>query len=388
MKIGFFTATYYPTPDGVSHYLRDVKAELQKRGHEVHVFSFNGDRKEKNVHVLRSVPFPAYSQYSMPVNPLPFGLYRKAIRLNLDIVHIHDPFMGSLGYRVSRYTGAPIVATYHTDFVKMQESVNMPFRDRLFKTTWKYSLFLYRRCDEVFAPSRKSMEQLRNDGVLHTRELPLFVDTHKFAPETRDSGTFWIQYMGRITRDKGVFRILDVAAAVDRKSGIRFLISGTGPEEKNLEKAIAERGLQDLVTMTGYVDEPRKIELLHNAGLFMYPSETDTFGISVVEAMSSGVPSIVPRGFPLAHYDDMEVSGLIEMDFSRPDEIARAVERYSADRQILRAVGEAARKFVLDNFSMEKHCDILLSTYADLLSGRSMKSASGNRKTTGRLPAR
>ena len=139
----------------------------------------------------------------------------------------------------------------------------------------------------------------------------------------------------------------------------------------------AERGLQDLVTTTGYVDEPRKIELLHNAGLFMYPSETDTFGISVVEAMSSGVPSIVPRGFPLAHYDDMEVSGLIEMDFSRPDEIAGAVERYSADRQILRAVGEAARKFVLDNFSMEKHCDILLSTYADLLSGGSMKSASG-----------
>ena len=120
----------------------------------------------------------------------------------------------------------------------------------------------------------------------------------------------------------------------------------------------------------------------------MYPSETDTFGISVVEAMSSGVPSIVPLGFPLAHYDDMEVSGLIEMDFSRPDEIAGAVERYSADRQILRAVGEAARKFVLDNFSKEKHCDILLSTYADLLSGRPMKSASGNRKTTGRLPAR
>ena len=194
--------------------------------------------------------------------------------------------------------------------------------------------------------------------------------------------------MGRITRDKGVFRILDVAAAIDRKSGIRFLISGTGPEEKNLEKAIAERGLQDMVTMTGYVDEPRKIDLLHNAGLFMYPSETDTFGISVVEAMSSGVPSIVPRGFPLAHYDDMEVSGLIEMDFSRPDEIARTVERYSAGRQILRAVGEAARKFVLDNFSKEKHCDILLSTYADLLSGRSIKSASGNRKSTGRLPAR
>ncbi|MEM0157150.1 MAG: glycosyltransferase [Thermoplasmataceae archaeon] len=388
MRIGFFTATYYPTPDGVSHYLRDVKAELQKRGHEVHVFSFNGDRKEKNVHVLHSVPFPAYSQYSVPVNPLPFGLYRKAIRLNLDIIHIHDPFMGSLGYRISRYTGAPVVATYHTDFVKMQESIKIPFRDRLFRTTWKYSLFLYRRCDEVFAPSRKSMEQLRNDGVLHTRELPLFVDTGRFAPDTGDTGTFFVQYIGRLTRDKGVFRILDVAAAIDRKSGIRFLISGTGPEEKNLEKAIQERGLQDIITLTGYVDEPRKIELLRRAGLFMYPSETDTFGISVVEAMSSGVPSIVPRGFPLAHYDDMEVSGLIEMDFSKPDEIAQAVEKYSTEGQNLRAMGEAARKFVLDNFSMERHCDILLSTYTDLLSERSVNAVSGDRKSTGRLFAR
>ncbi len=388
MRIGFFTATYYPTPDGVSHYLRDVKSELQKRGHEVHVFSFNGDRKEKNVHVLHSVPFPAYSQYSMPVNPLPFGLYRKAIRLNLDIVHIHDPFMGSLGYRVSRHTGAPIVATYHTDFVKMQESVKMPFRDSLFRTTWKYSLFLYRRCDEVFAPSRKSMEQLRNDGVLHTRELPLFVDTRRFAPDTGDSGIFTVQYIGRITRDKGVFRILDVAAAVGRNPGIRFLISGTGPEEKNLERVIQEKGLRDMITLTGYVDEQRKIELLRKASLFMYPSETDTFGISVVEAMSSGVPSIVPRGFPLAHYDDMDVSGLIEMDFSRPHEIAQAIERYSNDRRDLRSLGESARKFVTDNFSMERHCDILLSTYSDLLSGRSVNSASGNRKSTGRLPAR
>ncbi len=377
MRIGFFTATYYPTPDGVSHYLRDVKGELERRGHEVHIFSFNGDRSERNVHVLRSVPFPAYPQYSMPVNPVPFGLYRKAVKLRLDIIHIHDPFMGSLGYRVSRVTGSPVVATYHTDFVNMRESIRLPFRDTLLSATWRYSLFLYRKCDEVFAPSLKSMRQLVNDGVLHARELPLFVDTDKFQPVKRKGGTFRVQYIGRITKDKGVYRILDIAECLANDPDIRFIISGAGPETWGLKMEIEKRHLGGNVEVTGYVDEPSKIRLLGEADLFVYPSETDTFGISVLEALSSGVPAIVPEGFPLAHYDNMPASGLLEMDFSRPESIAGRIRDMRSGAENMDEIGSAARQFVLENFSKKAHCDILEETYRMLAKSRSIINTQG-----------
>ena len=98
MKIAYFTATYYPTPDGVSYYLRDVKSELEQLGHEVHVFSLNGDKSEKNVHIPLTFPLPMYKQYSIPFNMIPARLYNYVLKSEFDIIHIHDPFFGTLGH--------------------------------------------------------------------------------------------------------------------------------------------------------------------------------------------------------------------------------------------------------------------------------------------------
>ena len=385
MRIGFFTATYYPTPDGVSHYLRDVKAELERRGNEVHVFSFNGDRSESNVHVLRSVPFLAYSQYSVPISPFPVATYRKALELHFDLIHIHDPFMGSLGYRVARASGIPVVATFHTDFMRMKESVSIPLKNRLFDLTWRYNLYLFRKCSEVFAPSRKTVEFLRSHGVGHASELPLFVDTEKFKPEKSSKGKFTIQYIGRITRDKGVYRILDIAEKLGNRDDMLISISGTGPEEESLNKHVEKRGIDSLINFTGYVDEKDKIELLHSADLFLYPSETDTFGISVLEALSSGIPCMVPENFPLAHYNDLGNLGLMEVDISKPSAVAAMIVELSENRSKLEHMGKQARDFADSNFSMHTHCDALLSTYSNLIDAARLRGSTrpGRKESAG-----
>ncbi|MDS0256271.1 glycosyltransferase [Thermoplasmatales archaeon AK] len=282
MNIGFFTATYYPTPDGVSHYLRDLKAALEKKGHSVHVFSLNGDRKEANVHVPYSVPFPAYPQYSVPIFPIPFHIFSLAKKAGLDIIHIHDPFMGSLGYRVSRQMGIPAVATFHTDFVRMKDSLNIPMKGLLFDMTWRYTIFLYRRCSTVLAPSRKTVRFLIDSGLTRVTELPLFVDDDVYRCEKRIVGdAFRVQFIGRITRDKGVFNILRIASLLKNNKDIKFVISGTGPDEERLVKNIRDQGLTETVEFTGYVSPEGKIDLLKRASVFLYPAVADTFGISV-----------------------------------------------------------------------------------------------------------
>ncbi len=363
MKIGFFTTTYYPTPDGVSHYLRDVKHELERRGHEVHVFSYNGDREEKNVHIPATVPFPVYPQYRVPLNPFPMHMYRIAGRVGFDVVHIHDPFMGSLGYRLAKSLNLPVIASFHTDFARMKESLRMPFKDFLIRLSWRYNKYLFKRCGTVLAPSIKTAEYLKVNGIPNSQELSLFVDTGKFHPVEWNDETFVVQFLGRLTKDKGVFRILDVAEAISGVANAKFIISGTGPETLNLEREIRRRGLEEVISMTGYIDEARKLELLNRADLFIYPSDSDTFGISVLEALSAGLPAIVPKGFPLTHYQGMEDSGLIEADFSRPAEVGNRIMELRQNPSALAALGKSARNFALDNFSMEKHCDRLIEIY-------------------------
>ena len=92
MRIGYFTETYYPTPDGVSHYLRDIKKELESMGHDVFIFSLTGDKTEKNVFIPMTVPLVMYPQYKVPVNFIPFRLFRLIKKLKLDMVHIQDSF--------------------------------------------------------------------------------------------------------------------------------------------------------------------------------------------------------------------------------------------------------------------------------------------------------
>lgn len=369
MKIGFFTTTYYPTPDGVSHYLRDVKKELEKRGHEVHIFSYNGDKEENNVHIPITVPFPAYTQYRFPLNPFPVFMYRIARKTGFDVIHIHDPFMGSIGYRLARSMGVPVIATFHTDFVRMREALRMPFKDFLIRLSWRYNVYLLRRCNTVLAPSIKTTEYLRNSGIENSEELPLFVDTGKFNSAEKVTDPFVVQYLGRVTKDKGVFDVLQVAESLGEKTHVKFIVSGTGPESDNLRREVEKRNLGDRISCTGYVDEKMKLELLDNANLFIYPSQTDTFGISVLEALSKGVPAIIPRDFPLTHYNGNAQSGMVEVDFSRPGEVGSKILELEKNRSGLDELRRAARNFVTENFSMEKHCDRLLEIYQDHIDG-------------------
>lgn len=369
MKIGFFTTTYYPTPDGVSHYLRDVKQELESRGHEVHVFSYNGDRKEKNVHIPATFPFPVYPQYRVPLNPFPMHMYKMAGKVGFDIVHIHDPFMGSLGYRLAKSMNLPVIASFHTDFARMREALKMPFKDFLIRLSWRYNKYLFRRCNTVLAPSVKTTEYLKVNGIGNSEELPLFVDTGKFHPVGKKGGEFTIQYLGRVTRDKGVYRILDVAESLRRMGNAKFIISGTGPEAVNLGREARRRHLEDVVSLTGYIDEGRKLELLNNADLFIYPSDSDTFGISVLEALSAGIPAIVTEDFPLTQYSNHGNSGLIEADFSDPDSVAGKILELMDKPSLLESEGKSARKFVMDKFSMGRHCDRLTEIYETQIAG-------------------
>jgi len=375
LRILYFTDTYYPTPDGVSVYLKEVKNRLQSEGHEVMIFSLTGDTREHNVYVPRlTVPFLPYPQYRMPFFFLPFSVFRRAIEFDPDIIHLHNAFyMSSIGYLVARRLGIPPVATFHTDISKMKDSIRMPFQDFAFSLGERYSMYLYRKCRVVMAPSKVVEEYLRKKGVNNVITLPLFVDTDKYRRSQYIPDEKYILYLGRITVDKGVYRVLDLAEAM-MGDGVKFKIAGIGPELDRIKRIVHAHQMKN-VEILGYVDDEKKRELMENASLFVYPSSADTFGISVFEALSSGVPVMVSNDFPVK--EDSEAISYVDFnDVRSAQEIARRI--LSADRGKL---ATEARRLVENKYSLERHISSLLEIYSYVETERRERGSTENARS-------
>ncbi len=80
------------------------------------------------------------------------------------------------------------------------------------------------------------------------------------------------------------------------------MIAGTGgPEEERLKESVPEYKEAE-IEFLGYVSEEEKQRILRESYFFVYPSTSDTFGISVLEAMATGLPAVVTPGFPLLDF--------------------------------------------------------------------------------------
>ncbi|KAA8922983.1 glycosyltransferase [Thermoplasma sp.] len=373
MKIIYFTDTYYPTPDGVSVYLKEVKQKLEYEGHEVMVFSITGDPTEHNVYVPRfTAPFLPYPQYRVPVSFIPFSIFRRALEFGPDIVHLHNAFyMSSIGYLVARRLGIPPVATFHTDVSRMRESIRMPLKDFAFDLGERYSLFLYRKCRMVMAPSDTVEEYLRSKGVKNVVTLPLFVDTEKYTYGPESNGERYILYLGRITVDKGIYRVLDLAEAM-KGENVRFKIAGVGPELERIRRIVRDHDMKN-VEILGYVDDRAKMDLMSNASLFVYPSSADTFGISVFEALASGVPVIVSDDFPVKENTDV-ISYVHFGDIRSAVETARRILHEDKTK-----LAVEARRLVEEKYSLQRHISSLLEIYDYIESERRNKGSTEKR---------
>jgi len=170
------------------------------------------------------------------------------------------------------------------------------------------------------------------------------VDTEAFSPARRDSRSpdFTLGYVGRLTPEKNVRLLAEVERALLSlgKANYRFLIVGDGYErpwlERNLRKA----------EFTGILTGESLARAYANMDLFLFPSRTDTFGNVVLEALSSGVPTIVTADGGPKYLVKQGITGLIAGDDREFVESAISLTGCSSLHQSMR---EQARLFACSN---------------------------------------
>ncbi|NSW57081.1 MAG: glycosyltransferase family 4 protein [Armatimonadetes bacterium] len=186
--------------------------------------------------------------------------------------------------------------------------------------------------------------------------IPLGLPEPRFERLSRDElglpqDAFIAIAIGRLIPRKAFDRLID-ALALTADRGIRLVIVGDGPLRKALEAHAAARGVGDRVTLTGWVDETRKFQLLAACDVFSLASLHEGFGIVYLEALHCGLPVVTsPDGGQRDFLRDGENSLLVHSN--TPAEYARCWRTLAEDPQLRRRLGDGARR-TAGNYSITR----------------------------------
>lgn len=311
MKIGIFSDTYTPFINGVSTSIVCLKKALEKKGHEVYVVTVNNekmgysyDEKEK---VMR-IPALKAGIYDYRLSMIySFKAKKKIKELNLDVIHSQTEFgIGTFARLVAMELDIPIVHTYHTLYEEYLNSLTKNKIKYMVNGFVEYLAEYY--CDssigELIVPTAKTKEifkkQYKFKREVHV--IPNGIDLDKFSIENinkkelekikkqygiKDTD-FVIMYVGRLGPEKNITFLARAQKQIVKKhKNCKLVIVGEGPMKNELEKITSS--IRENVIFTGKIPQSDIQYYYRLADLFATASKFETQGLTVIEALASGV---------------------------------------------------------------------------------------------------
>ncbi len=333
-RVAFFSCVYHEV-DGVAQTSRHFEA-FARRQQLPFLMVHAGPRDDvategavTRVQLQRSpVKFPLDREHDYDL--LFLRHYRKLEPLlwefRPDVVQITGPSdVGILGAYVAHRMGIPLAASWHTNlhqYARRRVAAGVSFlpadiagklADLAERLSFRASARFYKIPRLLFAPNQEMIQVLETATGKPCYLMSHAVDTEVFSPQLRKrtDGPFQIGYVGRLTAEKSVRLLAPLEhALLDRGyRDFRFVIVGEGAEQEWLRNNMRQ------AEFTGVLRGAELSRTFADFDVLAFPSETDTFGLVVLEAFASGVPAVVTdRGGPqyTVHHGS---SGYIARDF-------------------------------------------------------------------------
>ena len=307
MKIAIFTDTYLPQMNGVVSYLLDSIGELSKK-HEIIVFApgdkLKVEKKKVKTYWIPSSPFPFYEGYK--IASMNYARISELIKKeNPDIIHAHAPVvLGVQGIICAKRRNIPLVITHHThfpDYVPHLLNGKLPeaFEDMSGYTVKQLIKHVFTNADVVTAPTNELVKELRSYGLKNVVQLPNGVKLRKFKRNAKKGREFRekldipqnkkvILYLGRVSFEKKLEILLHAFSMIDNAY---LVIAGKGPYLDDVKKLASALKIKN-IRFTGFLKDEDIQGAYSAADIFASPSDTETFGLTFVEAMQSELPVV------------------------------------------------------------------------------------------------
>ena len=354
-RVALFTGAYNHIADGVSLTLNRLVEYLTRHGVEVHVFAPTVDDPpvdhEGTLIPVNSVPAPGRPEYRITTG-FPQEARQHLLDFDPSIVHIATP--DPLGYQAKRFAQEhdfPLVASYHTHFGSYLKYYRMSFLQPL---VWRYLRAFYRSFRHIYVPTTPMADVLREHGIDEGLRLwERGVETSHFNPRRRSMN--WrrthgiaddepvVAFVSRLVWEKGLDVYADVVEALEAR-GYRFqsLVVGDGPVREELEERLPN------TIFTGHLEGTELATAYASSDVFLFPSDTETFGNVTLEAMASGLPTVGANAVGSRHLVDDGSTGVL----CPPGDVeafteatARLLEDSDARRRMGRQALEKAQRY-------------------------------------------
>ena len=371
MKIGI---TCYPTYGGSGVVATELGKKLANMGHEVHFISYalpyrlNEFTTNIFFHEVEVLKYPLF-EYP----PYSLSLASKMAEViefqKLDLLHVHYaiPHATSafLAKQLINNDAFKIITTLHgTDITLLGSDPSF----------FKITKFSIEKSDGVTAVSEflkketQSVFKINKPIQVIPNFIPLNLGEPEKLPEVRkrfaDDDEYIISHISNFRPLKRVTDIIPIIKKVLQKKKVKVLMIGDGPDRYKAEELCRQHSICDKVLFLGKQENIH--DLLCITDLFLLPSETESFGLAVLESMAFGIPCITSDAGGL-----VEVNIDSETGFTIPvgkiDEFAESIIRILSDKNLLKKMGENAREYAINNFACSKIVPEYINFYNTIL---------------------
>lgn len=273
----------------------DFRARSFKRKYGLFKYECDG------VHVFElSLPINVYRR-ALPILQrlllIPFRAMLKSFG-KPDVVHAHFYSIAAIATVIKKKYGIPLVVTEHSS------KINKPASE-ISALDKKVAAKAYNRCNSLICVSKALADNILQNFNHDSSVIPDMVDNqiYSYGGKNKNLSPFVYVSVGNLVPIKAFDVLIEAFAKADDDA--QLYIIGDGSEKTKIENQITKLGLEGKVKLLGRLNRLEINEIYQHGHVFVLPSQSETFGVSYVEAMYAGLPVIATRcGGPESFVDD------------------------------------------------------------------------------------
>ena len=299
LRIAVVTETWPPEVNGVAMTLAKLVQGLSHRNHDVQLIrprqtktdSPMSDSSLEEV-LMRGMPIPRYPELKLGL-PSKKTLVKTWTLRRPDVVHIATE--GPLGWsalQAAKVLKLPVTSDFRTNFQSYSKHYGVGW---LRKPIVAYLRKFHNATACTMVPTRELMRTLSQNGFANLKVVSRGVDTKLFNIAKRDTSlrSSWgatddtkvLISVGRMAPEKNLDQVLKTYDALKSTGqAFKLVMVGDGPLKEQFQKRYPE------IIFPGMLSQSNLAAYYASSDLFIFPSQTETFGNVTLEALASGIP--------------------------------------------------------------------------------------------------
>jgi glycosyltransferase involved in cell wall biosynthesis len=345
VAFGYFTSFSSWKDAGFLSRMVEMYGEYSKNFEKIYIKSYENSKFQNLPPNAEHMPFEVPFK-NISLRKLFYLFFSGIINYNpVDYVEVEDStaFFSALIYKIR---GSHIFLYHKWDMHKSLEEISKPFLGFIANII---QILAFKLADTIAVTTKTLSEDVRkqtNPSKIYL--LPNYVDTARFKPIETEKMQNLLIFVGRLHQQKNLLMLLQV---MEQLPQFKLQIIGEGPLQDELI-AIKNKNKIENVEFLGMIPHEKLSEYLNKAEAFILVSPIEGHPKALIEAMSCGLPCI---GSNVEGISDVIVDGETGVLCERNvEDIKRCILNLFADREKMDEVGNNARRFVMENYTMEK----------------------------------